>query len=34
MKRNKDNQREDIVLEMTGWAFVIGILYMIIKLFI
>jgi hypothetical protein len=34
MERNKDNQRNNIILEMVVWAFVIGIFYYYVKVFI
>jgi hypothetical protein len=31
MKRNKDSQKETIMIEVTAWAVVIGFFYILIK---
>jgi hypothetical protein len=34
VKNNKDNQRESIIIEVTAWAIVLGIVYMLAKVII
>ena len=31
VKSNKDNPRETIIIEATAWAFVLGIVYLLVK---
>lgn len=30
-KNNKDNQRETLLIELTAWVFIIGIIYLFTK---